>query len=78
MTGTGPTKSDWSSLLTKMQKYAFLSIYPWYGQTAGSMTPGDISGNMDWSYNNGMAQAIKAKLEVVIAEIGQGPMHTIH
>ena len=70
MTGAGPVSSTWSPLLSLMQSYAFLTIYPWYGQTAGNMTPGDIGGNMDWSYDNGMVQAINAGLEVVIAEIG--------
>ena len=65
MTGTGTTNATWSPLLSLMQSYAFLTIYPWYGQTAGNMSPGNISGNMDWSYNNGMVQAINAGLEVL-------------
>lgn len=78
MTGNGPTSSTWSPLLSIMQSYAFLTIYPWYGQKGNHennpnqfpMTPGDITGNMQYSYQNGMSQAISAGLEVVIAEIG--------
>lgn len=78
MTGSGPTNLTWSPLLTSMQSYAFLTIYPWYGQKSNqgsdpkpsTMTPGDITANMQYSYDNGMAQAIAAGLEVVIAEIG--------
>lgn len=78
MTGSGPMSSTWSPLLSDMQSYAFLTIYPWYGQKGNHenpnigtpMTPGDISGNMQYSYQNGMSQAITAGLEVVIAEIG--------
>lgn len=78
MTGSGPTDATWSDLLSSMQSYAFLTIYPWYGQKSNqgsdpkpsSMTPGDITANMEYSYSNGMAQAIAAGLEVVIAEIG--------
>jgi exo-beta-1,3-glucanase (GH17 family) len=78
MTGNGPMSSTWSPLLSIMQHYAFLTIYPWYGQKGNHennpkkfpMTPGDITGNMQYSYQNGMSQAISAGLEVVIAEIG--------
>lgn len=78
MTGAGPMSATWSPLLNMMQDYAFLTIYPWYGQKGNHesdpnkfpMTPADITGNMQYSYNNGMAQAIAAGLEVVIAEIG--------
>lgn len=78
MTGAGPMSATWSPLLSIMQSYAFLTIYPWYGQKGNhendpkkfSMTPGDITGNMQYSYENGMKQAIAAGLEVVIAEIG--------
>jgi len=47
MTGAGPVSSTWSPLLNIIQDYAFLTIYPWYGQTAGNITPGDIKGNME-------------------------------
>lgn len=78
MTGAGPMSSTWSPFLSDMEDYAFLTIYPWYGQkgnhesnpTKFPMTPGDIAGNMEWSYDNGMVQAVNAGLEVVIAEIG--------
>jgi exo-beta-1,3-glucanase (GH17 family) len=78
MTGAGPMSATWSPLLKMMQDYAFLTIYPWYGQKGNHennpnkfpMTPGDITANMQYSYANGMQQAIKAGLEVVIAEIG--------
>lgn len=77
MTGAGPMSSTWSPLLDLMQQYAFLTIYPWYGQKANKqsgnsqhMDPGGIAGNMKWSYDNGMAQAEAKGLEVVIAEIG--------
>lgn len=78
MTGSGPVSATWSTLLSSMQSYAFLTIYPWYGQKSNqgsdpqpsSMTPGDITANMQYSYENGMQQAIDAGLEVVIAEIG--------
>jgi exo-beta-1,3-glucanase (GH17 family) len=83
MTGAGPIPQkppniNWASLLPLMQQYAFLTIYPWYGQKGNHqnnpsqfpMTPGDITGNMQYSYENGMKQAINAGLEVVIAEIG--------
>ncbi|WP_160131375.1 glycosyl hydrolase family 17 protein [Kordia antarctica] len=78
MTGAGPTNATWSPLLNIMQSYAFLTIYPWYGQKGNHesnpikfpMTPGEITGNMQYSYENGMKQAIAAGLEVVIAEIG--------
>ena len=68
MTGTGPSKGTWSPLLAKMDDYAFLTIYPYYGQS--SPTPSDIAGNMQWSYDHGMKQAEDAGLTVVIAEIG--------
>ncbi|WP_298518156.1 glycosyl hydrolase family 17 protein [uncultured Kordia sp.] len=76
MTGSGPIPQkapniNWSSLLPLMQDYAFLTIYPWYGQKVNNkFNPNDITANMQYSYNNGMAQAIAAGLEVVIAEIG--------
>ena len=77
MTGSGPVTKDWKDLLSLMQTYAFLTIYPWYGQkdnktngVISKMSPGDIDGNMTYSYNNGMSQAENAGLEVVIAEIG--------
>lgn len=71
MTGSGPANATWSPLLSIMQSYAFLTIYPWYGQKGNnSMSPGDITANMQYSYENGMKQAIAANLEVVIAEIG--------
>ncbi|MCH2194000.1 glycosyl hydrolase family 17 protein [Kordia sp.] len=78
MTGAGPMSPTWSTLLSIMQDYAFLTIYPWYGQKGNHeknpsqfpMTPGNITGNMQYSYDNGMVQAINAGLEVVIAEIG--------
>jgi exo-beta-1,3-glucanase (GH17 family) len=49
-----------------------MTIYPYYGQkTNGLNTPSDISGNMSWSYDNGMKQAISAYgLSVIIGEIG--------
>ncbi len=44
-----------------------LTIYPYYGNGQ----PGDISGNMQWSYNNGMSNAENNfGLEVIIGEIG--------
>lgn len=78
MTGAGPMSATWAPLLSSMQTYAFLTIYPWYGQKGNHannpkgapMTPSEITGNMQYSYTNGMAQAIAAGLEVVIAEIG--------
>jgi len=70
MTGKGPTDTTWSPLLDLMQAYAFLTIYPWYGQTPANVNPKEISGNMEWSYNNGMVQCINKNLQVVIAEIG--------
>ena len=72
MTGSGPVNPTWSPLVSVMESYAFLTIYPWYGQkgNGGPMTPKDITANMQYSYNHGMAQAITAGLEVVIAEIG--------
>lgn len=78
MTGAGPASDTWKPLLTIMESYAFLTIYPWYGQkdnrqnqpSKPPMTPSDISANMTYSYENGMKQAIAAGLEVVIAEIG--------
>ena len=68
MTGTGPNNSDWSCLLSEMEDYAFLTIYPWWA--TNTPDPSDITGNMKWSYNNGMKQAEAAGLTVVIAEIG--------
>lgn len=81
MTGAGPMDATWSPLLSIMQTYAFLTIYPWYGQKGNHennpkqfpMTPSDITGNMTYSYENGMKQAASVSgnpLEVVIAEIG--------
>ena len=44
-----------------------LTIYPYYGNGQ----PGDINGNMQWSYNNGMSNAEhNFGLEVIIGEIG--------
>ena len=49
-----------------------MTIYPYYGQkTNNQNNPSDISGNMSWSYDNGMKQAIQGYgLSVVIGEIG--------
>ncbi len=68
MTGTGPANPTWSPLLPLVQGFAFLTLYPWYAPNTPS--PGDISANMEWSYNNGLAQAEAAGLQIVIAEIG--------
>lgn len=49
----------------------FMTIYPYYGQKYNSQNhPSDIGGNMNWSYQNGMAQAEQLGLDVVIGEIG--------
>ncbi|RCH55858.1 hypothetical protein DJ568_03640 [Mucilaginibacter hurinus] len=49
----------------------FMTIYPYWGQkTNNQNSPGNIAGNMEWSYNNGMQQAENMGLSVVIGEIG--------
>lgn len=59
------------SLNTDGDKVIFMTIYPYYGQKYNNLnTPSDISGNMQWSHDNGMAQAEALGLGVVIGEIG--------
>ncbi|MEI8006847.1 MAG: glycosyl hydrolase family 17 protein [Bacteroidota bacterium] len=59
------------SLNSQGDQVIFMTIYPYYGQKYGGQnTPSDISGNMQWSHDNGMAQAEVLGLGVVIGEIG--------
>ncbi len=59
------------SLNSQGDQVIFMTIYPYYGQKYnGQNTPSDISGNMQWSHDNGMAQAEALGLDVVIGEIG--------
>jgi len=59
-------------------KIIMMNIYPYYGQVYNyvnnnmPVTPGDISGNMSWSFNNQGIKAAELKygLAVVIGEIG--------
>jgi exo-beta-1,3-glucanase (GH17 family) len=48
----------------------FMTIYPYYGQKGSQIKPLDIAGNMQWSHDNGMAQAERKGLDVIIGEIG--------
>ena len=49
----------------------FMTIYPYYGQKYNNQNnPSNISGNMEWSHDNGMAQAEAMGIDVVIGEIG--------
>ena len=59
------------SLNKHEDRVIFMTIYPYYGQKANNQNnPGNIAGNMEWSYNNGMAQAVAMGIDVVIGEIG--------
>ena len=49
----------------------FMTIYPYYGQKYNSQNnPSGLAGNMQWSHDNGMAQAEAQGIDVVIGEIG--------
>lgn len=49
----------------------FMTIYPYYGQKYNNQnTPANITGNMQWSHDNGMAQAEALGIDVIIGEIG--------
>ena len=59
------------SLNSQGDQVIFMTIYPYYGQKYSNVnTPSDISVNMQWSHDNGMAQAEALGLDVVIGEIG--------
>ncbi len=65
-------------LNAKDHRIVMMNIYPYYGQVYNyvhnnkPVTPGDISGNMDWSFDNQGIKAAELKygLAVVIGEIG--------
>lgn len=65
-------------LNAKDHRIIMMNIYPYYGQVYNyinnnmPVTPGDISGNMNWSFNNQGIKAAELKygLAVVIGEIG--------
>ncbi|MEI6884725.1 MAG: glycosyl hydrolase family 17 protein [Bacteroidota bacterium] len=60
-----------ASLNAQGDKVIFMTIYPYYGQKYNNQnTPSNIAGNMQWSHDNGMAQAEALGLDVVIGEIG--------
>jgi|GEM_PF-864296 len=62
----------------KEHRIIMMNIYPYYGQVYNyvqhgtPVTPGDITGNMSWSFNNQGIKAAETKygLAVVIGEIG--------
>ncbi len=62
----------------KEHKIVMINIYPYYGQVYNyvnnnmPVTPGDISGNMNWSFDNQGIKAAEAQygLAVIIGEIG--------
>jgi exo-beta-1,3-glucanase (GH17 family) len=58
--------SPWIGVVDACQQVVYLTIYPWYG----GAQPGNIDGNMQWSYNNGMQQVEAQGKQVVIGEIG--------
>ncbi len=71
ITGTGvsssqPILNKCKELNTQENRVILLNIYPYYGEAQ----PGNIDGNMQWSYNNGMKQAEDFGLGVIIGEIG--------
>lgn len=60
-------------LNSEEHRIIMMNIYPFYGQLAtNNITPADISGNMQWSFNNQGIKAAESKygLSVVIGEIG--------
>jgi exo-beta-1,3-glucanase (GH17 family) len=46
----------------------YLTVYPWYADKP--IPPNNIDEQMQWSWNNGLKQAVDMKKTVVIAEIG--------
>jgi hypothetical protein len=61
-----PGATTWEPVVKACMHSVFLTIYPWYGNSP----PGNIDGNMKWSYDNGMKQVEALNKYVVIGEIG--------
>jgi len=61
-----PSAGIWKGAVQACMSYVFLTIYPWYGNSQ----PGNIDGNMKWSYDNGMKQVEALGKGVIIGEIG--------
>ncbi len=60
-------------LNSEEHRIIMMNIYPFYGQVAtNNITPGDISGNMQWSFDNQGIRAAESNygLSVIIGEIG--------
>lgn len=63
--------SPWKGVVSACEAVTYLTVYPWYAFKAGaSADPGNIDPNMQWSWNNGLAQVAALGKQVVIAEIG--------
>ncbi|MCF8227878.1 MAG: hypothetical protein K9G58_11590 [Bacteroidales bacterium] len=63
----GPILQKCRDLNDEDHRVIFMTVYPYYGNGQ----PGDIAGNMQWSYNHGMSNAENNfGLGVVISEIG--------
>ncbi len=58
--------SPWEDVVKACENIVYLTVYPWYG----GAQPNDISGNMTWSWSNGMQQVVALGKKVIIAEIG--------
>ena len=58
--------SPWEDVVKACESIVYLTVYPWYG----GAQPNDISGNMKWSWSNGMQQVVALGKRVIIAEIG--------
>jgi exo-beta-1,3-glucanase (GH17 family) len=61
-----PGAAIWEPVVKACMQSVFLTIYPWYGNSP----PGNIDGNMRWSYDNGMKQVEALNKHVIIGEIG--------
>jgi exo-beta-1,3-glucanase (GH17 family) len=57
---------QWKSVIQACEKVVFLTVYPWYGNSAAN----NIDNSMQWSWNNGLAQVEALGKQIVIGEIG--------
>ena len=61
-----PGAAIWEPVVKACTSSVFLTVYPWYGNSP----PGNIDGNMKWSYDSGIKQVEALGKDVIIGEIG--------
>ncbi len=57
---------QWKPVVQLCEGPVYVTVYPWYGNAA----PDNITGQMDWSWNNGLRQIKDLGKDLLIAEIG--------